>query len=417
MTDPSESQILVGYNQFLCAESLAAGDRFSLSLFEDLNRLVESVVLYDQIVLLGAYSLPSGILATPLREAGILKTMTDADVRSAIADEGAQDRFLSSMVDVFGSEVLDLEEAQPDQLIERRIPPNAFDQSCIELYVNQTIECGRHDGLFERERFKAWIAQNVFSQRERGGHFYYFARAILYGTVAERSGMDYAPDLLRLPIAALGFSKGTKTIPRALYDALVDKIHSEVAALAVLGMPLAVFIPPLTAKLLARVNSPDDYPGEVLALREKFAGFRSSYREFVAIVRDPNVTLKNKIDAKRRMLSRITGVLDKGESGHALNVKTILSKLFSSSVDDSGVSAKLSLSGLMSLLCDQMATERVKGQARALFDLWTDTLNLRDYGGLIEKTFGTTIDSAELELYKGYTESVRRLIRGADESA
>lgn len=417
MAERSESQILVGYNQFLCAEGLAAGGRFSLSLLEDLNTLIESVVLYDQIVLLGDYSLPSGVFATPFRKAGILKTMTDADVRSVIADETAQNHFLSSMVDVFGSGVLDLDEAQPDQLIERRFTPNSLDHSSINLLFNQTIECSKHGSLFERERFKDWIAQNIFEQRERGGHFYYLARAILYGTVAERSGMDYAPDILRLPIAALRFSKGTKAIPRALYDALVDRVHSEVDALAVLGMPVAVFIPPLTAKVLSRVGSPDDYPDAVLTLRGTFSGFRDSHREFLAIVSDPNVTLKEKIDAKKRMFSRITGIIDKGESGHALNVKTIWNKLVSSSVDDSGVSARLSLSGLISLFFDQLASERVRGQARALFDLWTDTLNLKNYGELIEKSFGTTIDSAELQLHKEYTESVRKLIRGADESA
>lgn len=56
------TRIIIGYNQFLCAEHLVQNERFDLSLFEELNRLIESVVLYDQIVLLGEYRLPSGAL-------------------------------------------------------------------------------------------------------------------------------------------------------------------------------------------------------------------------------------------------------------------------------------------------------------------------------------------------------------------
>src|SRR5438046_6966373 len=77
----SESRLLLGYNQFLCAGALASGEPFSLSLFEDLNKLIESVVLYDRIVLLGDYELPSGVFATPLREDGILETLPDDQIR------------------------------------------------------------------------------------------------------------------------------------------------------------------------------------------------------------------------------------------------------------------------------------------------------------------------------------------------
>ena len=113
------------------------------------------------------------------------------------------------------------------------------------------------------------------------------------------------------------------------------------------------------------------------------------------------------------MISRITGIIESGQSRHALNVKTIWDKLVSSSLDEQGPSTKLSLSGMVSLLLEQLAKENAKGQARALFDLWTDALNLKDYGQLVEKAFKTEIDSREVERYKQYSQALRQLIKSA----
>ena len=180
-----------------------------------------------------------------------------------------------------------------------------------------------------------------------------------------------------------------------------------------LGMPVAVFVPPLTTKLLSRVDSPNQYADELLQLREDFTGFRTAYAEFLAVLKDPTITLKTKIDAKKKMISCITGIIDSGESGHALNVKTVWDKVIGSSLDSDGASTKLSLSGMVSLLIDQVSTEMAKGKARALFDLWTDTLNMKDHGALLERSFRTEIEPAELERYKEYSEALRSLIRSS----
>lgn len=416
MSETIETRILVGYNQFLCAESLASGGQFNLSLFEDLNKLIEAVVLYDKIVLLGDYSLPSGVLATPLEKEGILQTMPDSEMRTMVEQNSTQSRFRAYMLDVFGKDVTYADDATPSKLLDLRISPNIFDQISYNNLFEQTIGCSSTIG-FERQRFTQWIRENILCTRDKGGHFYYLARAILYATLAEQCGMDYAPDVLRLPMAALTFSSQTRALPKALYDALVDKIHSEVESLTLLGMPIAVFVPPLTAKLLSTVDSPKDYSNELLELREKFSGFRIAYSEFLAVLRDPSITLQEKIDSKRKMISRITGIIESGQSGHALNVKTIWDKLISSSLDEGGPSTKLSLSGMVSLLLEQLAKEKTKGQARALFDLWTDTLNLKDYGQLVEKAFKTKIDATEVERYKHYSQALRQLIKSAGSSA
>ena len=182
---------------------------------------------------------------------------------------------------------------------------------------------------------------------------------------------------------------------------------------ALVSGSVAVFVPPLTAKLLSRVDSPTQYADELLQLREDFTGFRTAYAQFLAILKDPNVALKTKIDAKKKMISRITEIIDSGESGHAFNVRTIWDKVILSSLGSDGASTNLSLSGMVSLLLEQASTEMTKGKARALFDLWTDTLNMKDYGALLERSFNTEIKPDELDRYKRYSEALRSLIKSS----
>ena len=72
-----------------------------------------------------------------------------------------------------------------------------------------------------------------------------------------------------------------------------------------------------------------------------------------------------------------------------------------------------SIIGMVSLLLDQALKETAKGKARALFDLWTDTLNMKEYGPLLERSFKTDIKPMDVERYKKYSESLRLLIRAS----
>jgi len=97
-----------------------------------------------------------------------------------------------------------------------------------------------------------------------------------------------------------------------------------------------------------------------------------------------------------------------------LNVITIWDKAIGISFDGLGVSPKLSLSGIISLLIEQIQKEHTRGKARALFDLWTDTVNLKNYGNLIEKTFHTEIDPFEADQVKLYSAAIRSILRMKD---
>ncbi len=72
---------------------MVQNERFDLSLFEELNRLIESVVLYDRIVLLGEYPLPSGPLIDAFSKAGVLQRLTEEDLRQLVLRPETQERF------------------------------------------------------------------------------------------------------------------------------------------------------------------------------------------------------------------------------------------------------------------------------------------------------------------------------------
>ena len=68
------TKIIFGYNQLLAAASLTEGGEFNLFVFEDFNKLVEAVVLYDRVVLLGDYDFPSSNIYDELTKKGFLKS-------------------------------------------------------------------------------------------------------------------------------------------------------------------------------------------------------------------------------------------------------------------------------------------------------------------------------------------------------
>ena len=120
---------------------------------------------------------------------------------------------------------------------------NANNSGLLTVDIVTGFKCNLNTG-FDFDGFREWLYQVLFQTREQGGHFYYFARSLVYAAVAESQEMDYAPDFLRSPITALAFSQKPQTISKQLYDAIHAKFHEEIEALQLIGMPLTVFIPP-----------------------------------------------------------------------------------------------------------------------------------------------------------------------------
>lgn len=409
MKPERHSRILIGYNQFLNGESVASRATFNLSSFEDFNKLIEAVILYDRVVLLGDYALPDGPISRVMKNEQIVDTLTDVALRDIIARPEVTRTFTESIRYAFGEEAVNAEDAQPSNLISNRISPNWFDQFSYNALYEEVVEFGRRDHA-SIDALRVWLKDHIYATRVNGGHFSYIARSLVYSAVADHAGMDYAPDFLRLPLAAMSFGKCNEAVPKKLYDALCEKLESEIEALVLLGMPVAIFIPPLTARLLDRADSVGRLPAELLALRQEFASIRVSYNAFTALLSDPTVSIHEKISARQRLFQDITGMMERNDVAGSLNLKVLWDKLAGAEAGADGVSSKLSLSGAVSVLLDEFVKSRKMGRARALFDLWTDTVKMKNYGTLIEKAFKTKIDPKEVETLRVYSGAIRKLV-------
>jgi hypothetical protein len=403
------AKLLFGYNQLFCAESVLNGE-WSLSLFEDLNRLIEGVVLYDEIVLLGAHDASRSNIYSTLKHEGVITEWLDDDLLRVVARPETQERFRSNVVYAFGISNAAANQLPPSTILTHRIPATPADQEAYTTLARSVGGFQTAEG-YDLSGLREWLRVHIVQSHEHAASFNYFTRSLLYSAIADTADLDYAPDFLRLPIAAAAFSAPHKPVTKALYDALRSRLESEVEALTALGMPAAMFLPPLTSAVLQRGTARGDILAEVLELRRRFEPYRATYREFEAILRDKDRTLGDKIAAKKRLFTEIVGVLDSKPGEHALHIRTLWDKVVSSSLDEKGVGTTFSLSGAVSLLVDQLLVERTKGRARALFDLWTDALNVKDYGSLVRRTFGVEISPAEVDFVKEYSQAVRAIIR------
>lgn len=399
------NQLLLGYNQFLCGESVLRGE-FNLSLFEDFNRLVEGCVLYDQLVLMGDYDLSGSTLYQQLHSAGVLDILGEAALRELTSRPDARVLVCDGLEHALGLTAEEASATDPVALLEARVSPNAQDRATYSRMADNVARAGAANAVDVGE-LRRWNRDNIFSTRHEGGCFTYFGRALVYAAVAETSGMDYSPDLLRLPIAALAFRRSYRSVPRALYEEVSRRFESEIEALALLGMPVAVYVPPMTAKILAKNPPIEDLLTEVLELRSAFDTFRATYREFSELLRSDSVSLKKKLEAKNKMFSSIVTAVEHSGTAHSLNVKTIWDKVVGANLDEKGLATKLSLSGMASLLLEQAMEARTTGRAQALFDLWTDSVNIENYCGLLESYFGTPIRPQEVKHLKAYATGVR----------
>lgn len=78
-----------------------------------------------------------------------------------------------------------------------------------------------------------------------------------------------------------------------------------------------------------------------------------------------------------------TSLINEGHGERGLNLRTLWEGTFSADISEEGLSSGLSLASIANILIKKVATERAKGRAKALFDVWTNTLNMKNYGKLV----------------------------------
>lgn len=405
-----QNNIIFGYNQLLTSAAVAEHDYFNLSTFEDFNRLVEGIVLYDKVLLLGDYDLPSSYLFSELKNEKIFETVSDAEIRDLLKETETRSNYNQKLSLIFGDQALEASDTNPDELLNLRISPNPYDRNAMDWFLEQVVILDESNNLSQKT-FRDQVAKKLFLSRNEGGHFYYFARSLVYSSVADKLSMDYMPDYIRMPLASMAFRLDKPKISTQLYNSMSQKFKLEVEGLSLLGMPTPMYVPPIMAAVLEKKPPPKDIPNEIIKLRHKFSNYRKKYRSFLEDLQNPNLSIKEKLENKARLVDAIESVIKKQTTNHALNIKTIWDKMVSSSLSEEELSSRISLSGAASLIIEEIHRQHVMGRAKAIFDLWTDTRSIKNYGKLLEDNFGTTITSEEIDFTSKYSHALKTIIR------
>ena len=405
----SPSSLIIGYNHLIATEALITKSEFSLPMFEDFNTLVEGVVLFDKLIILGEHGdQPADTVFSALQQTGVLEQIEESQLRIMFKNVNFQNKFFANLQNCFLCNQDEIRDLDVMTVVNQRICPTDMDRL---FYLKLFSFCVALGGYAEVsiERMTRWLRREAFDTRSESACFWFLARALVYDAVAEIMGTSFMPDFPRMSVTALASAKSVKPISKGIYDELVKLFRSEVEALALLGMPVRFFLPPLTAIILSKAPaSPTDYISEILRLRDQFSVFRRRYSELAHILENEDLPLRKKLAAKKKYYDDVVKMLKGEVSKASLTMRIVWDGLIAPTIGD--FSIHTAATRVISLLLKQLNRVGIKGRAKSLFDLWINTLNIREYGKLLENNFKCMLDSDELEKYKLYSRGIREII-------
>ena len=230
---------------------------------------------------------------------------------------------------------------------------------------------------------------------------------------------DYVGDAAESPIVLMSNSIAHNNVAARLYRFVSEKFDKDTGGLITDGYNRAMAIPPIVALVLDRSdgNATSIY-AEILSLREEFAVFRTKYREYQAMLKNPsNMSLDELISLKKHHMHEVMGALNKISSKRidSAIVAEILGVEISgeskSGAFELEISPKLSFGELLKFSAEKILLSRIKGRASILFDTYKKATAIRGYHKLVQRRLGVTISEVELKNYKKYSAIVEGISR------
>jgi hypothetical protein len=230
---------------------------------------------------------------------------------------------------------------------------------------------------------------------------------------------DYVGDAVESPIVLMSNSIAHNSVAARLYRFVSEKFDKDTKGLIADGYNRALAIPPIVALVLDRSdgNATSIYT-EILALREEFASFRTKYREYQNVLKNPtNLSLDELDSLQKHHMHEVIGALNKISSKRidSAIVAEILGVEISGESKDGAfeleISPKLSIGELLKLAARQIHLSRIKGRASILFDTYKKATAIRGYHKLVQRRLGVTISEDELKNYKKYSAIVEGISR------
>ncbi|NUT79075.1 hypothetical protein HNO86_28935 [Pseudomonas sp. C1C7] len=230
---------------------------------------------------------------------------------------------------------------------------------------------------------------------------------------------DYVGDAVESPIVLMSNSIAHKNVAARLYEFVAQKFEKDTSALVSDGYNRALAIPPIVALVLDRSdgNVTSIYQ-EILALREEFAAFRTRYREYQAVLKNPsNMSLDELNNLRKHHMQEVIAALNKISSKRIDSA--IVAEIFG--LEASGeskdgayeldISPRLSIGELIKLAATQLHLSRIRGRASILFDTYKKATAIRGYHKLVQRRLGVNISEDELKNYKKYASIVEGISR------
>src|SRR5713226_268478 len=194
-----------------------------------------------------------------------------------------------------------------------------------------------------------------------------------------------------LPGATVGKQRG---VLQQTYRHLSAAVESRVETLRGAGSPIPMYIPPIPAVVLERCGGKAPrFLAETIALREEFSDSRKKLIEYQKVISEGSRSLGELSQAYKDSVSDVVRELDRLKFKRT-DSKLVLelweavgeTKLEEKGVDSS-VQVSLNLGTLLSKGIKWFTVRRIKAGARLLFDLYEKTLQIKNYGSLINSVF------------------------------
>lgn len=187
----------------------------------------------------------------------------------------------------------------------------------------------------------------------------------------------------------------TQRVITQAYRNMSDNLRSKVHTLQGIGAPIPMYIPPIPAVILERCEGKaSKFFIETLRLRDEFAGTRKRLWKYQQVISGKdNLSLGEQFQAYQDSVADVVRELNR------LQLKRTDSRLVLEIWDAVGelkvaeqssypeLQSSLNLGALLSLGIKGFKVLQVKARARQLFDLYNKTLQIRNYGNLLEKVF------------------------------
>lgn len=151
---------------------------------------------------------------------------------------------------------------------------------------------------------------------------------------------------------------------------------------------------------------------ELLALRQEFAPFREKYYDYQKVVRNKtDLTIAELLDARTQAVHEVSESLK--AIGKSKSDSRLISEVFSTSVKGDGTSStaatSISLNSLMQLAVRKVKAWRVRGRARALFDLQKKLSEVKGYGSLVARTFQLDVTPDEVKQLQAFHNATKAM--------